>query len=86
MMKQLLESNVGGFGILGCAVSAVLFCLVQFLGFILPQIFKHDGKGITEQQQQQEDHDSGRLHRMMAWNANNVNANAVDGGNSGHGA
>ncbi|KEH29281.1 hypothetical protein MTR_4g033025 [Medicago truncatula] len=58
-MKQVLESNVGGFGILGCRI---------------------------EQQQQQEEHDSGRLHRMMAWNANNVNANAADGGNSGHGA
>jgi len=39
-----------------------------------------------QQQQQQEEHDNGRLHRMMAWNANNVNVNAADGGNSGHGA
>ncbi|GAU21325.1 hypothetical protein TSUD_372190 [Trifolium subterraneum] len=37
-----------------------------------------------QQQQQQEENDNGRLHRMMAWNAN-ANVNAADGGNSGHG-
>jgi hypothetical protein len=40
-----------------------------------------------QHQQQQEENDNGRLHRMLAWNANanvNVNVNAADGGNSGN--
>lgn len=49
----------------------VLFAGASSLGF--------DGGGWPEQQHHEE-HDHGRLHRMMAWNAN-----AVDGGNSGHG-